>query len=456
MSAFRHWKRLFLAGWFVTGWASFSFASEDFDEAKLRQWHQWRGPLANGTALHGDPPLRWSETENVRWKSEIPGLGNSTPIVWEDRVFILSAVETEQAVDPDEYAAILEANAGQLTEPPATVLGYVVLAYDRQTGELRWQKTARESLPHEGRHKTNTFASASPVTDGTRLYVSFGSPGIYAYDFAGNLHWECDLGTMRTRKGWGEGASPALGRQGLFVNWDQEEQSFLVALDKRTGQEIWRVDRDEPTSWSTPLVVEHEGREQVVVSATNRVIGYDAETGKVLWECEGLTTNVIPSPVRHGGNVICMSWYGESSVLAIPLSAQGRVQDRAQLAWTFDVLAPYCPSPLLYDELLYFTRANSNVLTCLDADTGETVIPVRRLPLEGDLYASPVGAAGRVYVTSRNGETAVLQHGPMWEEPVVNSLDDGFDASPAIVGSQLFLRGHRYLYCLEAEAASAP
>jgi outer membrane protein assembly factor BamB len=254
---------------------------------------------------------------------------------------------------------------------------------------------------------------------------------------------------MRTRRGWGEGVSPTLHDAALLVNWDHEGDSFLVALDAGTGETRWKVDRDEPTSWSTPFVIDRSGHTQVVVNATNRVRSYDFDTGDLLWECGGQNTNVISSPVAIDDTVFCMSSYGESTVHAIPLSARGDITDSERLTWRYDRLAPYCPSPLLYDNHLYFTRGNSTLLTSLDARTGETVLPPTRLPLSGSMYASPVGAAGRVYVVDRDGTTVVLRHGDKFEVLATNRLDDPMDASPAIVGRQILLRGRRFLYCLE-------
>ncbi len=423
--------------------------AQDFVEQHQHYWHQWRGPSADGVAPHGDPPTHWDETTNVRWKCELPGVGSSTPIVWQDHVFILAALETDRAASEAEMAPILQANEGQRTVPPAKYLQYLVIDVDRISGEIRWQTAAAEAIPHEGRHQTNSFASGSPVTDGRFVYASFGSRGIYCYDFAGNLQWQRDLGDMRTRRGWGEGASPALHDGMLLVNWDHEEDSFLVALDAASGETRWKVDRDEPTSWSTPYVIDANGHTQVVVNATNRVRSYDLDTGELLWENGGQNTNVISSPVAIEDTVFCMSSYGKSTVHAIPLTARGDITDSEELAWNYDRLAPYCPSPLLYNNYLYFTRGNSTLLTSLDARSGETVLPPTRLPLGGSMYASPVGAAGRVYVVDRDGTTAVLRHGDKFEVLATNRLDDPMDASPAIVGRQMFLRGRHFLYCLE-------
>ena len=421
-------------------------AADDFDAERMHNWHQWRGPLATGVAPRGEPPIKWDEKTHIKWKAEIPGLGSSTPIVWGDQVFVLSAIKTDRNAEKpprtDERAK---------TAPEGNYYQFVVLSFDRATGKLRWKEVACEAVPHEGRHNTNTHASASPTTDGRRLYVSFGSRGIYCYDLAGRLLWKRELGLMRTRFGWGEAISPVIHGDSLIVNWDHEDSSFLVSLDGRTGETRWRADRDEPTSWATPLVVSHNGRDQVVVSATKRVRGYDLATGKVLWECGGQTTNVIASPVASGGVVFCMSNYGESAAYAIPLDSSGDITGSDRLIWSHPRGTPYVPSPLLLDDRIYFLRSNSNILTCLDAKTGRPLIDQVRVPDLKNVYASPTAASGRIYLVDRDGATIVLNSaapGSALEVLATNKLDDPIDASPAIVGPELFLRGRGHLYCI--------
>lgn len=412
-------------------------------------WPQWRGPLANGVAPDADPPLRWSETENLRWKVEIPGRGHGSPIVWGDRVFVTTAV----AIGGEAQS---EAGDGAPGVAPAGPLRFTVLAFDRQTGATLWQRVALQEAPHEGTHTDGSWASPSPLTDGERLYASFGSRGLYAFDLDGNPIWSVDLGDMETRLGFGEGSSPALAGDLLVVNWDHEGDSFVVGLDKRTGEERWRRERDEITSWATPLVVEHEGRMQVVVSATGRVRGYDAESGETLWEAGGQTVNVVPSPVYGDGLVYATSGFRGSVLDAIRLAAaRGDVSDGAAVAWSHDRDTPYVPSPLLYAGQLYVLKVNSGIVTSLDAATGAVLYGPERLPGIDGIYASPVAAAGRVYFVGRNGTTTVLRAGPQLEVLAENRLDDDFSASPAVTGGEILLRGYRYLYCLGEAASSA-
>lgn len=408
-------------------------------------WPQWRGPLATGVAPDADPPIRWSESENVRWKVEIPGRGHSTPIVWGERIFLTAAIEEGGEARPEARSG---AHDNRLVVRRQS---FVVLAVDRRDGKLLWQRTVREALPHEGGHVTASYASASPVTDGERVYAFFGSHGLYALDLEGKLVWETDLGDMETLHGHGEGASPALYGDTLVVTWDHEGPSSLVALDKRTGKPRWSVPRDEPTSWATPIVVSVAGRAQVIVSGTRRLRGYDLETGEVVWECAGLSSNVVASPVAGEGMVFAGSSYEQQAMLAVRLEgARGDVTATDRVVWSLDRGTPYVPSPLLYRGALYFLRHYQGILARVDAATGASRPGALRLPGIGNVYASPVAAADRVYVTDQDGATVVLRDGDEPEVLAVNQLDDRFNASAAIAGRDLFLRGERYLYRLTA------
>ncbi|MDE2905234.1 MAG: PQQ-binding-like beta-propeller repeat protein, partial [Acidobacteriota bacterium] len=292
----------------------------------------------------------------------------------------------------------------------------------------------------------------SAVTDGEVVCAFFGSRGLYCYDMDGNPLWDRDFGDMRIRMGFGEGASPALHGDAIVVVWDHEGQSFITALDKRTGAQRWRTDRDESTSWSTPLVVEHAGGTQVVTSATDGVRGYDLETGALLWEGEGVTTNAIPSPVAAGGIAYLMSGYRGNRLYAVDLaSARGDISRGGGIVWSLDRDTPYVPSPVVHDGILYFTKSNSGILSAYDAATGENLYGPVRLSGIRDVYASPVVAGGRLYVTSRDGVTLVARAGPEFEILSMNRLDDDFDASPAVVGGEIYLRGRQYLYCIAAD-----
>jgi len=391
--------------------------------------------------------VEWSEEKNVAWKIEIPGRGSASPIIWKDMVYVLTAVpigEPAKATQPQESSP---GGRGPRGIQPSRAQQFTILAIRRSDGGVAWKKVLREEVPHEGTHATSTWASNSPITDGENLYAYFGSRGLYCLDMDGNLVWEKDFGDMQTRRAFGEGSSPALFGNTLLVNWDHEGDSFIVALDKRSGDEIWRKDRDEITSWSTPLVVEHAGRPQAIVSATGKVRGYDLEKGDVVWEATGMTVNVIPTPVHVDGLVIVTSGFRGNALLAIQLAgARGDISDSESIVWSLDRDTPYTPSPLLYGDQLYFTKTNDGILSSYNARSGEKYFGPVRLDEVPNIYASPVGASDRVYIAGRDGATMVIEHGPDFKVVAVNELDDGFDASPAVVDKEIYLRGKRYLY----------
>lgn len=422
-------------------------AASCISSASDLNWPQWRGPLANGVAPHGNPPVEWSETKNVQWKVALPGRGSSTPIIWEDQVFILTAIPTGKKVEVKPDTIPPGPNA-HMIDPPGEVQRLVVMSLDRATGKLRWQQTAREKVPHEGYHRDHGYASGSPVTDGKYLVAYFGSNGLFCYDLSGKLLWQKDLGLQRTRYGYGEGTSPALRGHTLVILWDHEGEDFIAAFDVRDGKELWRRKRDEPTGWSTPLIIEHEGRWQVVANGTNRARSYDLATGESLWECGRLTVNAIPSPVAGFGLVFVTSGYSGNALYAIRPGGRGDISGTPAVAWSKNKHTPYVPSPLLYGNLLYVPSWNNSVLSIFDAATGKALVEAQRFEGPKSLYASPVGAADRVYVVGRDGGAAVFRKGETLELLATNRLDDGFDASPAIVGNQMFLRGRKSLYCL--------
>jgi len=461
-------------------------------------WPQWRGPLCTGVAPDANPPTTWSETSNVKWKVKIPGDGTSTPLVWGNKVFVQTAIPAAKSAQsanssasessPDPGASGARNVAPPPPPPPGGPPGpppggdppgpgerfgarggpggggrggmggaapnqpydFALLCLDRGTGKTLWQKTAREQVPHEGvRDGDCSFAATSGVTDGEHVYVFFGSRGLYCYGFDGSLVWTQDFGRMRIKNGFGEGSSPALFKDTLVVNWDHEDGSFITALDKKTGKALWKEQREEATTWSTPLIVEHGGTAQVITSGSRKIRSYDLATGKLLWECKGLTANVIPSPVADGEKVYCMSGFGGSALDAMRLDAMGDITGTDAIVWTHNQGTPYVPSPLLYNGKLYFFRVNNPRLTCLDAATGKAFFDAEQVEgLGGMVYSSPMGAAGKIYLTDRNGTTVVLKEADQLQVLATNKLDDHIDASPLAVGKELFLRGRRYLYCV--------
>ena len=454
--------------------SSLAFAATTAAAPALNEnWPQWRGPLQNGVAPSANPPATWSETNNVKWKVKIPGSGQATPIIWDNRVFIQTAIPTGKKVEskPDNDGAqppAVQPQAGG--EPPrkgpgegkgmvpprfgggpkpTEVYQFAVLCLDRQTGKVLWQKVAREEVPHEGfKQNDGSLASSSGLTDGQHVFAYFGSRGLYCYDLDGKLVWEQDLGKMRMAMSFGEGSSLALCKDTLIVNRDNEDDSFIIALDKRTGKTLWKKPREERSSWSTPLIIERDGKAQAVVTATGKIRSYNVTSGDVLWECGGLTRNVIPCPVADAGMVYCMSGFQGNALLAIRLGRTGDLTGSDAIAWTHNKSTPYVPSPLLYGDKLYFLANNNGILSCLNTKSGEPLINAERLEDLSGVYASPLGAAGRVYLAGRNGVTVVLKQSDKLEVLAANQLDEKFEASPAAAGKDLFLRGHEYLYCI--------
>ncbi len=438
-------------------------------------WPAWRGPFANGTAPESSPPLEWSETKNVKWKVKIPGKGTASPVVWGDKVFILTAIAPEKKTEPKpETAAAVSSPATNSVatnapaggpggggnrrrgggggfgrgEKPTEMHEFIVLCLDRKTGKTLWQKTAKQEIPHENHHQDHGFASASPVTDGQVVLAYFGSRGLHCYDMDGNLKWSKDFGDMITRASFGEGASPALHGNTVIVNWDDEtDNDFIVALDKHTGKELWKNPRKEGTGWSTPFIVEHGGQKQIIVNAT-QARGYDFATGKELWSCDGIGSNPVASPVVAGDTVYLMSGHREPNLKAITLGRTGDLTGTDAIRWSHNKSTPYVPSPVLVGDALYFIQGNTGKLSSFNAKTGQPNYEAQQIEGIFGVYASLVTAKDRIYVMGREGKCAVLKHGLQIEILATNKLDDRTDASIAIVGNELLIRGKENLYCI--------
>lgn len=398
-----------------------------------------------GEAPDAKPPVEWSETKNVRWKTALPGKGHSTPAVWGDHVFVTAAEPFGEKVTPFYSGAPGEHD----NDPVSQKHRFMLFCLDRRDGKILWQKTLRETLPKAAGHMTGSLASASPSTDGKHVYAFFGSHGLYCLDFDGNLVWEKDFGEMQSKHGHGEGSTPVLYGDTLAVNWDHESDSFVVALDKNSGAEIWRAVRDEVTSWASPIVYKHEGTPQLIVSGTKRIRGYDLRTGEEIWECGGLSQNVVASPVAADGIVVAGSSYEKKAMLAIKLEgAKGDLTDGDHVLWQRTSRTPYVPSPLLVGDAIYFLSHYQGVLSRLEFRTGEEPTGPFRLGNLRDIYASPVAADGRLYLADRTGVTLVMTDAKEPAFLAANQLDDRLSASPALAGKDLFLRGEKFLYCL--------
>ena len=461
-------KRSFLFGAGILGLTLAAAPSPppDFDE----QWPNWRGPDHTGMARTG-APVRWSTTENVKWKTPIPGKGHSTPIIWEDRIYLTTAIPTAPMPEP---------RRGEFTRPPRRPRAergqdrpgrerrrrrgerrrrmpmaqvehkFEVLCLDKNTGKALWRNTAVVETPHEGYHRRyGSFASNSAVTDGRYVYAFFGSRGLYVYELDGKPAWKKNFGVkMKMRNGFGEGTAPVLHGDALVLNFDHEGQSFILALDKNTGKELWRRDRDERSTWTTPLVTEYAGTTQVIVTGDNKVRSYDLANGDLIWECSGLGTNPVPIPVRHQDTVIVMTGHRSPNMLAIRLDRKGDLTDTDAVLWTNQRGNAYTASPVYYDGKLY-VLTDRGLISCFDAGTGKPFYHQQRLPNPYQFKASPLGSGGRLYLASEQGDVIVLKMGEEYEVLAVNSMPDHFFiASPVIVGNQLFLRSQDALYCI--------
>jgi outer membrane protein assembly factor BamB len=431
-----------------------SVAAFDEIDAPTRadyNWPHWRGPLATGVAPHGDPPTSWSESKNVRWKTPLAGQGHSSPIVWGEWIFVTSAEPFGSRLKMPQPDTAPGAHDNLLID---SQYRFFVIALDRATGDIKWKKQLAEALPHEGGHFSASLASNSPVTDGTHLVACFGSRGLYCLNFDGQLLWKKNPGNLRTKHGHGEGASPLLHDGIVVVNRDHEGQSSIAARRVETGELLWKQDRNEVTSWSSPIVVEHGNRAQVIVAGTQFVRAYDLETGDIVWQCGGLSANVVASPVAANGFVVVGSSYDTRAMFAIRLAgAAGDITGSENVLWQKKQRTPYVPSPLLHEGKVYFLRHYQGILSRVDVQTGAEPVGPFRLGALRDIYASPVCANDRIYFTDLDGMTMVVQHGETPQPLATNRLNDSFSASAAIVGDAIYLRGKKSLYCLAEEVS---
>lgn len=404
-------------------------------------WPHWRGDSGNGVSLTAAPPVEFSDTKNVKWKVGIPGEGSGSPVVWEDNVFVVSAVPT------DGRAPV---SGGRRAPKIAGRLAFNVYCFDRNTGDLKWEQTATEATPHQGTHQTNGFASASPCTDGEHLYAHFGSRGIFAYTLDGELVWKrTDLGKMETRNAFGEGSSPTLAGNRLLVPWYHEGASSLICLDKTTGDSLWRASVDEPTNWATPLVLDHNGREQIIISGQNAVRAHDLETGEEIWRHANSTQRPVASPVSANGVVYVGHGFRGNFMGAYTLSGEGDIAGSSHVLWTKTRNTPDIASFLLSENRLYFFKEKTGILSCVDAKTGEPFYETKRVPGASYLYASPIAAGGHVYITDRSGAITVIKDSERLEVVAENQMGQTVDATPAPVDNQLFIRGQQDLFCIE-------
>jgi len=444
------WQNSFMSRSNVRSWiaalclcAATSVAAQ---KPALESWPHWRGSSHTGVAT-GEPPVAWSDTSNVKWKVEIPGRGYSTPVAWGDRIFLTTAIPAGK-----KPAAAPAAEAGG--RGPGGGSGaneehrFEVVAVDRATGKILWQKTAVTAAPHEGYHHLyGSFASNAPATDGQRVYAFFGSRGLFVYDLNGKLLWQKDLGIkMQMRLAFGEGTGVVVDDGRVYLQFDHQGEGAVIALNAADGKEIWRAARKDNTSWSTPLIVSHDGAKQLVVTADTKVKAYDVNTGKVAWEVGGLGLNPIPQPIQFRDTIILMSGYRNPKLMAVRLGRTGDLTGTDAIVWETTRGTSYTATPALHDGRLYII-ADNGMLHVFDAATGTPHYVRQRLPKPYNFKASPLAVKDRVYLATEEGDVVVVKAGNTFEVVGTNTLtDQSFIASPIAVGNDLFLRSRTHLF----------
>jgi outer membrane protein assembly factor BamB len=413
-------------------------------------WPQFRGPHSLGVAEDAKLPDRWSQTENVAWKTNIPGTGWSSPIVWGDKIFVTSVVSAGATETPKKGLYF----GGERYELSKDEHRWMVYAVDFKSGKILWEREAHKGLVIASRHLKNSYASETPVTDGERIYAYFGNLGLFCYDLKGKLLWKQLFEPRKTRFGWGTAASPVLYKDRLYLVNDNDEKSFLLALDKKTGAQIWQVEREVGTNWATPYVWENERRAELIVPATKAVRSYDL-SGKVLWEFKGMSSIAIPTPFSKFGLLYVASGYvGDQHrpVYAIKPGASGDISlkegetSNQFIAWYLRQGAPYNPSPLVYGDY-YYTLYDRGFFTAHDARTGKEIYAKQRLdPNISGFTSSPWAYNGKIFCLSEDGDTYVIQAGPEYKLLGKNSLDELAMATPAIANGSLILRTASKLY----------
>ncbi len=412
-------------------------------------WPQFRGPDFSGhIASDVTPPEKWSETENVAWKVPVPGRGWSCPVVAGNRVFLTTAIDSGET-EPPKPGLYFGGNRDKVT----TIHEWQVHCFDLTTGKALWHHSVHKGVPPEARHLKNSFASETAVTDGERVHFYIGNIGLFTYDMKGKLLWKTAWDPVKTRYGWGTAASPLLHDGGLYVLNDNDEQSFLTALDAKTGKPKWRVDRDEGSNWSPPFVWANSKRSELITTGTGKVRSYDLN-GKLLWTLTGLSSITVPAPIAKGDLLyICSGYVGDKKrpLMAVKPGASGDISLKEEetsndfIAWSHPQIAPYMPTPILVDDRLY-VLLDRGMLACYDAASGKEIY--RRKRLAGAFTASPIAYGGKLFCSNEAGDTYVIATGDTFNKLHTNALDEMIMATPAIAGDRLVLRTMHHLYCI--------
>jgi outer membrane protein assembly factor BamB len=468
------------------------------------EWPQFRGPGGAGLSQEKQLPLEWGADKNVLWKAKVPGRGWSSPIVWGDKVFLtVAGSDGETTARAGGFGGRPGGRPGGFGgrpggfgrrpggfgrgggRPPDVVYRWEVYCLDRASGNVLWKQLALEGKPRIPVHPSNTYATETPVTDGERVYAYFGMHGLFCYDFAGQLVWKKDLGTYPMFMGHGTASSPVLDGERLFVQVDNEEKSFLAALDRKTGDELWRVPREERSNWSSPLVWKNKLRTELVAAGSQKVRSYDPATGTVLWELSLGGGQCSASPVADDEHLyVGMGGFGgmpgfggppggppggrpggfggrggfgrgSNSLFAVKAGASGDITPKpgetasAGVAWSRPRAGPSMASPLVYQGYVYVLEQNGGMVSCYDAATGKPAYTRERIPSARAFWASPWAYDGKVFCLDDSGTTHVLQAGPTFQVLGKNALRDQFWATPAVAGGALILRGAETVYCIK-------
>ncbi len=418
--------------------------------AAAGNWPQWRGPDGSGISTEKNLPSEWSPTKNIKWKTPIEGRGHSSPIVWDNKIFVTTAIEGAEVPGAKAAKHLLENK--EFVHPDSIGANrkhtFKVVALNRDNGKVLWEAVAFEGTPYDDRHRKSSYAASTPATDGKLLYAYFGSEGLYAYDFDGKLAWKADVGKL-ANLGMGTATSPILFENLVIIQADEDngETSSMIAFDKKTGKEVWRTPRKVQISWSTPLLARSPKRTELIASGTESIVAYDPATGKELWTHKGVESNAIPSPVANNEMVYLVAGFPAKIAMAIRLGGSGDLTGTPNVPWQYTKGTAYVPSPILYGDYLYLTT-DRGILTCIDAKTGQVKYEGGRIPIPATFTASPVAFDGKILLTSEDGDTFMIKAGPKHEIIGTNSIGEPVYASPAIADGRIYIRGEKNIYCI--------
>jgi outer membrane protein assembly factor BamB len=422
------------------------------------QWTQWRGPDGLGISTEKDLPIEWSvesdgaPAKNIRWRTEIPGRGHSSPIVSGDRIFLTTSIKGEQVPGRKAPVHLDFSRRPGYVHPDSVDVDYKhtlkVLAIDAASGRIVWDRVAYDGEMADDRHRKNTYASSTMATDGERAYAFFESAGLYAYTFDGTLAWKKNLGGI-IKAGLGPGTSPVIYKDLIILQCDREmgDGSYIVALSRKTGDEVWRAPRTNRRSWATPLIVHTDSRDELIASGAESVVAYDPATGKELWRAGGTVSHPIPSPVATRGLVFMTAGSQSKVAYAVRPGGSGDLKDTPAVVWRYNKGTAYVPSPIAVGDYVYL-MTDAGLLTCIDAVTGERKYEGGRVPIPATFFASPVAFNGVIVLTSEDGDSFVIKAGPVHEVIRTNTVGEPVYASPAIAAGTIYIRGERHLFAI--------